>query len=142
MALTPSQIECYRRILVARRDEFVSGIARAEAAAAEQDELGRLDYGDRATANAAKDDLLREAGRDSEELWQIEAAFARMAEGLYGICEQCGREIPVSRLDAVPSGTLCVRDQEISDRKRRLAGTASRGASGAVPGGAPSRVVL
>jgi RNA polymerase-binding transcription factor len=132
MALTSSQIEHYRRILAARRDELAAGTVRAEAEAAEQDELGRLDYGDRATADAAKDDLLQEAGRDSEKLQQIEAALARAAEGTYGICGECGREIPVSRLNAVPWSILCVRDQEISDRTRRAAGTMS--------GGAPSRV--
>jgi DnaK suppressor protein len=133
MALTPSQVEHYRRILIARRDELASGTVRAEFEATEQGELGRLDYGDRATADVAKEDLLQEAGRDSEKLAQIEGALTRITHGEYGICEECGQAIPVSRLDAVPWVTLCVRDQEKSDRKRRAAGTMS--------GGAPSRVV-
>ena len=134
MALTPRQVEHYRGILVAHRDELAAGTVRAEAEATDQEELGRLDYGDRATADAAKDDLLQEAGRDSEKLQQIEAALARIAAGTYGICEECGRDIPLSRLDAVPWSILCVRDQEASDRERR--------AAGAISGGAPSRVVL
>ena len=133
MALTPSQVEHYRRILVARRDELASGTVRAESEANEQDELARLDYGDRATADAAKDDLLQTAGRDSEKLGQIEGALIRINHGQYGICEECGQNIPISRLDAAPWATLCIRDQENSDRKRRAAGTMS--------GGAPSRVV-
>jgi RNA polymerase-binding protein DksA len=133
MALTPSQVEHYRQILVARRDELASETVRAESGVGDQDELGRMDYGDRANADTAKEDLLQEAGRDSEELQQIEAALRHIAAGTYGICEECGREIPVARLDAVPWALLCVRDQEIADGQRRAAGTMS--------GGAPSRVV-
>jgi DnaK suppressor protein len=133
MALTRSQVEHYRRILIARRSELADGTARAESAAADQDELGHLDSGDRATADVAKEDLLQEAGRDSEQLWQIEAALVHIEAGTYGICDDCGQEIPVSRLDAVPWALLCLKDQEISDSKRRADGTMS--------GGAPSRVV-
>jgi DnaK suppressor protein len=133
MALTRSQVEHYRRILIARRSELAEGTARAESAVGDQDELEQLDSGDRATADVAKEDLLQEAGRDSEQLAQIEAALAHIAEGTYGVCDDCGEEIPVSRLDAVPWALLCVRDQEISDKKRR--------ADGLMSGGAPSRVV-
>ncbi len=133
MALTPSQVEHYRRILIARRSELAEGTARAESAVVDQDQLEQLDSGDRATADVAKEDLLQEAGRDSEVLVQIEAALAHIAEGTYGICDDCGEEIPVSRLDAVPWALLCVRHQEISDKKRR--------ADGLMSGGAPSRVV-
>jgi DnaK suppressor protein len=132
MALTPNQLEHYRRILTARRDELANGTARAESEVKDQEELGRLDYGDRATGAVAKEDLLQEAGRDSEKLAAIETALIRMREGTYGLCAVCGKEIPVSRLDAVPWATLCIRDQEIADEKGRADGTMS--------GGAPSRV--
>jgi DnaK suppressor protein len=133
MALTPAQVEHYRRILVAHRDELVSGTARAEAEVSEQDDLARRDYGDRATSDTAKADLLEAAGRESEALAQIESALRHINDKTYGICDQCGQEIPRSRLDAVPWALLCVHDQEISDRKRRADGT--------MTGGAPSRVV-
>ena len=133
MALTPSQVEHYRRILIARRNELANETARAESAVGEQEDLAHLDTGDRATADVATDDLLQEAGRDSDTLWQIEAALAQIAAGAYGFCEACGEEIPEIRLHAVPWALLCVRDQEIADKQRRAAGTMS--------GGAPSRVV-
>jgi DnaK suppressor protein len=131
MALTPTQLEHFRHILSARRDELAEGTARAESGVSDQVELGHLDYGDRATGDVAKDDLLQEAGRDSEQLAQVEDALVRMREGTYGVCSVCGGEIPVARLDAVPWATLCVRDQEIADQNRRAAGMDQ--------GGAPSR---
>jgi DnaK suppressor protein len=39
---------------------------------------------------------------------QVERALERLADGHYGICEACGDEIPVARLAAFPSVTLCV----------------------------------
>jgi hypothetical protein len=41
MALTPSQVEHYRRVLVASSNECAVGVVRAEAEVAEQDDLGR-----------------------------------------------------------------------------------------------------
>ena len=134
MALTSDQLNHYRRILTARRKELASATVRAEAEVGDQDELATLDDGDRATSDVAKADLLEEAGRDSEQLEQIEAALGRMDQGTYSTCAVCGKEIPIARLDAVPWAALCVRDQEISDEKRRADGT--------ITGGEPSRVTL
>ncbi len=133
MALTSSQLDHYRRILSARRDELALATVSAESGVGDQEELSRSDGGDRATADVATDDLLQEAGRDSEQLEDIEAALARIDAGTYGICAACGEEIPKARLDAVPWAILCIRDQEISDRRR---------AAGVTSGGAPSRVTL
>ncbi|HSK06812.1 MAG TPA: TraR/DksA C4-type zinc finger protein [Acidimicrobiia bacterium] len=41
-------------------------------------------------------------------LSKVEWALARMGEGTYGICESCGKSIPLARLDALPYATLCV----------------------------------
>jgi DnaK suppressor protein len=39
---------------------------------------------------------------------QVEHALERLDAGHYGTCETCGDEIPVARLAAFPSVTLCV----------------------------------
>ena len=41
-------------------------------------------------------------------LSKVEWALAQMGEGNYGICESCGKSIPLARLDALPYATLCV----------------------------------
>lgn len=139
MALTSSQLEQYRRILTARRDELAAATVRAENQVNDQEDLSRSDVGDRANANVAREDLLQEAGRDSEQLGQIEAALARMRTGIYGVCTQCGEEIGKARLDAVPWAELCIRDQENSDRTLYATGVTP---ADVTTGGAPSRVTL
>lgn len=45
-------------------------------------------------------------------LRQVEAALARYEAGTYGICENCGREIDIARLEAIPYTPLCLRCAE------------------------------
>jgi DnaK suppressor protein len=52
---------------------------------------------------------------ESTELSQIDVALQRMATGNYGVCDDCGRNIPLARLQALPYATLCIecqRDRE------------------------------
>ncbi len=44
----------------------------------------------------------------SEMLAEIEAALARLDDGTYGDCLECGEQIDVERLEAIPSAALCV----------------------------------
>ena len=44
------------------------------------------------------EDLLRKVGKAMESI----------EEGTYGICADCGKPIPVARLDALPYATRCV----------------------------------
>lgn len=55
----------------------------------------------------------------SESLEQIEDALAKIEEGTYGICEECGGEIPVERLAVVLCATHCVACQSEVDRKKK-----------------------
>jgi len=42
---------------------------------------------------------------------EIEAALARIEDGSYGRCVDCGREIPEARLEVRPEAARCVDDQ-------------------------------
>jgi RNA polymerase-binding protein DksA len=42
-------------------------------------------------------------------LEQIEDALERMEDGIYGVCENCNKKIPKTRLNAIPYAVLCVR---------------------------------
>jgi DnaK suppressor protein len=58
-------------------------------------------------------------GTKSETLDLIDAALVKLKEGSYGICEECGCEIPLKRLRILPFATHCVICQETVDRTRK-----------------------
>ena len=57
-----------------------------------------------------------EEERDIEELRDIEDARERIAAGSYGSCADCGRDIPLLRLQAQPTARRCVACQEKFER--------------------------
>ncbi|MEA2388137.1 MAG: hypothetical protein QOG41_910 [Thermoleophilaceae bacterium] len=64
---------------------------------------------------------------DEEERRVAEARKA-VEEGRYGVCIECGKEIPAARLEAIPETVRCVEDQRIYEARLR-----QRGAPGATP---------
>jgi DnaK suppressor protein len=52
-----------------------------------------------------------------ERITQVERAIDRLGEGHYGYCERCGSAIPVERLAAFPSATLCVSCKQLEERR-------------------------
>lgn len=47
---------------------------------------------------------------------EVNDALARMDAGTYGTCVDCGKEIPIERLEARPYAIRCIEDQEREDR--------------------------
>lgn len=47
---------------------------------------------------------------------RIKRAIQKIDEGTYGICDDCGEEIPKGRLEALPEATLCIKDQSLRDK--------------------------
>lgn len=53
-------------------------------------------------------------------LEEVDVALHRMDEGTYGTCVDCGKEIPIERLESKPSAIRCVEDQQKEDRRNSL----------------------
>ncbi len=47
------------------------------------------------------------------------AALRRMAEGTYGVCASCGKNIPLGRLRNVPHARFCIPCQRRTATRRR-----------------------
>ena len=57
--------------------------------------------------------------RNSDHLLvRVNHALERVAAGTYGLCERCGKPIPIERLEARPYATLCTTDQALEERGR------------------------
>lgn len=46
--------------------------------------------------------------RMKAEIEAIDRALVKLETGRYGRCEQCGKDIPQSRLEALPAASACV----------------------------------
>lgn len=55
-------------------------------------------------------------GREKTFLSKIDKALAKIDDGSFGICENCGEEISAKRLEARPETTLCIRCKEDQER--------------------------
>ena len=47
-------------------------------------------------------------GRAKAEIEEIDRALVKLEAGQYGRCEQCGKDIPPSRLEALPAAAMCM----------------------------------
>lgn len=59
---------------------------------------------------------LRLRDRERILLKKIERTLEKIEEGEFGICESCGEEISVKRLEARPVTDLCIRCKEEQER--------------------------
>jgi DnaK suppressor protein len=63
---------------------------------------------DRANLETDRNFLLRIRDRERKLILKIKEALARIEDGTFGICEECGEEISEERLKARPMTTLCI----------------------------------
>ena len=71
----------------------------------DQQAVGRLSRMDALQVQAM---ALETSRRRAVELRRIAAALARIDEGDYGACLECGEEIAVRRLELTPAAPLCI----------------------------------
>ena len=73
-------------------------------------------------ANQTRDTTDREVRhaellRDQQELQAVKAALQRMADGSYGECVSCGKNIAAERLKANPAAARCIDCQTKAEAK-------------------------
>lgn len=72
-----------------------------------QDELNK-DWEDQAISIRQNDTRQLLAAEAHQNLIYVENALSSIANGTYGECEVCGKQIQEQRLEAVPYATLCM----------------------------------
>ena len=77
------------------------------------------DIGDPAVADLVADLGEAEVTRDLGELRALEAALKRVADGTYGLCLDCGGEVPFARLQAQPAAGRCLACQQRHEKTYR-----------------------
>jgi DnaK suppressor protein len=78
------------------------------------------DLGDQASAEIDRNFMLRIKGRERKLIKKIEEAIERIEEGTFGICEKCGEDIDLRRLDARPVTTMCIECKTLQEEEEKL----------------------
>jgi RNA polymerase-binding transcription factor DksA len=109
--------------LDARLEELIRirAAMRRSSAGIRDSELAHVDNHPGDTAG----DLLEEEIEETEEIFieegerRIEEARRALADGSYGICKGCGRDIPAARLEAMPEAVRCMECQRRFEGRHR-----------------------
>ena len=120
--LTEKNKRHFKKWLTQRLDE---GLEKAQGPLIEIGDLNEMpsDKMDRASFVSDIDFALRIRDREAKLTRKIRDALERLEDGTFGICEECGEEIPLKRLMARPVTTLCVeckKEREAEERTRRI----------------------
>jgi DnaK suppressor protein len=107
-----------RRLLLETRESQQGGLRALHS----QDR--QPEYEEGAQIKLADDVLTTHSESVRREVMQIDAALGRMDEDEYGKCIDCGQEIPIERLRALPFTLRCQEDEEL--RELSLRGNAPR----------------
>ncbi len=121
MPLSKKQLEKFEQQLLAWRKELDAGLNQTIQSMQTEEQTAFPDPTDQATMETDRNFDLRIRDRERKLIKKIDQALNRIKEGTFGICESCGGNISVKRLQARPVTTLCIdckTAQEIEERTR------------------------
>jgi DnaK suppressor protein len=78
------------------------------------------DLGDQATAEMDRNFMLRLRGRERKLLKKIDEAIERIEQHIFGLCDKCGDEIAMRRLEARPVTTMCIECKILQEEEEKL----------------------
>ncbi len=114
----------YRQQLQAQRTALLNQLASLRGGPVGRAEASAAHYGEREPDSRAQMESERGLeftldARESAELDAIDAALQRIEAGVYGVCTDCGTEIPDARLHAAPETARCIVCQDRLEHARR-----------------------
>jgi len=118
--LTSTDIENFKSMLLAKRNEILSNVLsiEAEALRSEKTELSSvpIHMADLGTDNYDIENTIGLMECERKLLMEIDDALARIEEGTYGICEGSDEPISKERLKAIPWTRYCVAYADLLEK--------------------------
>lgn len=120
LSVNQREVKFFRGLLKQRVQELLTEAGKTVEGMDEDENFP--DPTDRASLESNRNFILRIRDRERKLIVKIEEALARLDDGTFGVCEQCGGKIGAERLKARPVTTLCIEcksDQEVEEKKNR-----------------------
>lgn len=109
-------IQRFEELLLERKTKLTALVEEAKEQGMGFDPSDLPDEVDLASSEADQSMNLRLRDRERVLLKKIEKALEKIKDGEYGVCEQCGEEIGIKRLEARPVTDLCIRCKEEQEK--------------------------
>lgn len=106
-----------KAVLVQRREALCQALAGDDSLLRQMNQNSGGDVIDFACDSAFGELSSQLAEVASRELANVEIALQHLNSGRYGLCENCGTNIPVARLQALPYATTCINCQRESENQ-------------------------
>ena len=100
--------EHVKKQLLALKDDYTRRIDAIEVDKHHKNEPVEKDFAEQATQSENDDVLVALDNEAQHMIMQIDVALTAIDEGRYGICTECGEQIPQARLEAAPFARLCI----------------------------------
>ena len=105
-------IERFKTLLEERRKAIANATDAAREAAMAVEQADLPDEIDLASTETGQTLNMRLRDRELVLLRKIDKTLKKMDDGEFGVCERCGEEIGMKRLEARPVAELCIRCKE------------------------------
>lgn len=117
-AMNQRHLKHFRKLLDQKMNELLAEADRTVDGMTDTKE-NFPDPTDRASLESNRNFVLRIRDRERKLIVKIKEALARIDEGTYGKCEECGESISVERLEARPVTTLCIDCKSLQEAQER-----------------------
>ncbi len=118
--VTDSKLQMIKKKLLKQRQDLLAEAGQTLNTKISTEKESFPDPTDQAVAELDNNFLLRLRGREQKLLKKIDEAIARIDDGTYGVCESCGGEIGVKRLEARPVTTLCIECKTRQEEEEKI----------------------
>ena len=108
-------IERFKSLLETRQRQLQEGLVQTRQGILAESSDERKDEGDRASAAIANEMWVVQRNQTKDFLADVKAALVRIDDGTFGECLNCGQEIGLKRLEAIPWVRYCITCQELID---------------------------
>ncbi len=117
--MNKKDLKKFKELLMGRRQAITQTVESISEQAVVFDPNDLADEVDLASSETDQAINLKLKDRERILLRKIDKALKKIEEGEYGICESCGDEIGLKRLEARPVTDLCIRCKEEQERREK-----------------------
>ena len=116
------ELEKFKKILLEKKEMLLQNAKNTLETDMALDAADLPDEMDLASSEYLQSFQFRLRGRERTFLTKIEKALAKISDGTFGTCEDCGEPIHAKRLEARPEATLCIKCKEEQEREEQQFG--------------------